>query len=134
MIDFPQIPPMEAIIDLHGELLAEHGGARGLRDKGALEAALSRPHQIFAYSEGDVTLFDLAAAVCVGICRNHPFVDGNKRAGFMALGVILGMNGVVLDVSEREAADTVVALAAGDLTEEAFRDWVARNSFEDRPV
>ena len=130
MIDFPKMPPIEAIIDLHAELLAEHGGAPGLRGRGALEAALARPHQIFAYAEGHVTLFDLAAAVCVGICRNHPFVDGNKRAGFMALGVILGMNGVVLDVSEREAADIVLALAAGDMPEEAFRDWVVKNSFE----
>lgn len=121
MIDFPKIPPIEAIIDLHGELLAEHGGAPGLQDRGALEAALARSHQIFADAEGHVTLFDLAAAVCVGICRNHAFVDGNKRAGFMALGVILGMNGVALDVSEREAADTVLALAAGDMPEEAFR-------------
>ena len=103
-----------------------------MRDRGALESALARPYQIFSYAGGHVTLFDLAAAVCVGICRNHPFVDGNKRAGFMVLGVILGMNGVVLDVSEREAAVTVIALAAGDLTEESFRDWVARNSFDER--
>lgn len=131
MIEAIQLPPVEAIIDLHGELLAEHGGAPGLRDRGALEAALARPHQIRAYAEAHVTVFDMAAAVCVSICRNHPFVDGNKRAGFMALGVILGMNGLFLDVSEREAADTVLALAAGEMAEQDFRDWVARNAFED---
>ena len=80
-----ELPPIKAIIDLHAEALEEHGGAPGLRDKGALEAALARPRQILAYSEESVTVFDLAAALCVGICRNHPFVDGNKRAGFLAL-------------------------------------------------
>ena len=132
MTDFPPLPPIEAIIDLHNELLAEHGGAAGLQNRGALEVALARPRQIMACAEGEeeVTIFDLAASVCVGICRNHPFVDGNKRAGFMALGVILGMNGYFLDVSEREASDTVLAVAASDMTEDTFRDWLARNSFK----
>ncbi len=130
MRDTLQIPPIQAIIDLNQDLLAEHGGATGLQDRGALEAALARPTPILAYSETPVTVFDLAAAVCVGICRNHPFVDGNKRAGFMALGVTLGMNGVFLDVSEHEAAENVLALATGEMTEVVFRDWVARNSFE----
>jgi death-on-curing protein len=125
------LPPIEAVIDLHGELLAEHGGAPGLRDRGALEAAMARPHQLLAYAEGPVTVFDLAAAVCVSICRTHPFVDGNKRAGFMVLGLILGMNGLFLDVSEHEAAETIQALASGQLGEETFRDWVSRNSFEE---
>ena len=121
----PVFPPIEAIIDLHDELLAEHGGAPGLRDRGALEASLARPLQIMAYADGHVTLFDLAAAVCVSIIRNHPFVDGNKRAGFCALGVMLGLNGLYLDASEREATARTLALAAGEITEQAFRDWVA---------
>lgn len=125
----PVFPPIEAIIDLHAELLAEHGGVPGLRDRGALEASLARA-QIIAYADGHVTVFDLAAAVCVSILRNHPFVDGNKRAGFVALGMILHMNGLHLDVSEREAADMILSVAARERSEDAFRQWVADNSFE----
>ncbi|MEC4592885.1 MULTISPECIES: type II toxin-antitoxin system death-on-curing family toxin [Nitrospirillum] len=124
------LPPIEAIIDLHTELLAEHGGAPGLRDRGALEASLARAYQIVAYAENPVTVFDLAAAVCVSILRNHPFVDGNKRAGFVALGTTLILNGLFLDVSERDAADMIQSVAAGDRSEEAFRQWVADNSVE----
>ncbi|WP_044563946.1 type II toxin-antitoxin system death-on-curing family toxin [Azospirillum sp. B4] len=124
------LPPIEAIIDLHTELLAEHGGAPGLRDRGALEASLARAHQIIAYAESSVTVFDLAAAVCVSILRHHPFVDGNKRAGFVALGTTLILNGLFLDVSERQAADVIQSVAAGELSEEAFRRWVADNSVE----
>lgn len=126
----PPFPPIEAVIALHAELLEEHGGAAGLRDRGALEMSFAPPHQILAYAEGHVTAFDLAAALCVSILRNHPFVDGNKRAGFLALGMMLGMNGVYLDASEREAADVVLAVAAGEMTEDAFRDWIAANSYD----
>lgn len=126
----PVFPPIEAIIDLHAELLAEHGGAPGLRDRGALEASLARAHQIVAYGEKHITVFDLAAAVCVSILRNHPFVDGNKRAGFVALGMILHMNGLHLDVSEREAADMILSVAASERSEDEFRQWVTDNSFE----
>lgn len=125
------LPPIAAVIDLHAALIEEHGGAPGLRDRGALEASLARPHQILAYSEGEVTVFDLAAAVCFSICRNHPFVDGNKRIAFGALGMVLGLNGLYLDVAERDAAEMVLALAAGTLKEDAFRDWVAENSYEE---
>ncbi|WP_448207435.1 type II toxin-antitoxin system death-on-curing family toxin [Azospirillum sp. sgz302134] len=123
-------PPLQAVLDLHGELLAEHGGAYGLRDPGALEASLARPYQLIAYGDERLTIFDLAAAVCASVCRNHPFVDGNKRAGFVALGLLLGLNGFELDAAEREAADMVLALAAGTLSEETFRDWVADRAFE----
>lgn len=126
----PIFPPLEAVIDLHADLLGEHGGAPGLRDRGALEMSFARPQQIMAYADGHVTVFDLAAALCASILRNHPFIDGNKRAGFLALGMMLGMNGLVLDVSEREAAEVILALAAGTLSEDEFRTWVARNSYE----
>ncbi len=126
----PLFPPIEAVIALHGELLEEHGGAAGLRDRGALEMSFARPRQIIAYADVHVTVFDLAAALCVSILRNHPFVDGNKRAGFLALGMMLGMNGLYLDASEREAAEVVLSVAAGEMTEEAFRDWIAANSLE----
>lgn len=126
------LPPLKAILDLHAELLAEWGGAAGIRDMGALEAALARPEHIRAYSADPITVFDLAAALCASICRHHhhPFVDGNKRTAFAALGVTLGLNGLYLDVAEREAAEKVTALAAGEMGEQAFRDCVANNSFE----
>jgi death-on-curing protein len=125
------LPPLQAILDLHAELLATHGGAPGLRDQGALEAAFARPRQILAYSAEDVTVFDLAAALCVGLCRHHhPFVDGNKRIAFTALGMTLGLNGLYLDVTEREAAQKIIAVSVGEMDEQVFRDWVANNSLE----
>ena len=120
---------MRALLDLHGELLAEHGGAPGLRDAGALESSLARPYQLIAYGDDTLTIFDLAAALCASICRNHPFVDGNKRAAFVALGVTLGLNGFELDTTEREAADKILTLAAGSQSEAEFRDWVADHSY-----
>jgi death-on-curing protein len=122
-------PPLRALLDLHDELLAEHGGAPGLRDAGALEASLARPYQLIAYGDDTLTIFDLAAALCASICRNHPFVDGNKRAAFVALGVTLGLNGFELDTTEREAADRILTLAAGTQSEAEFRDWVADHSY-----
>src|SRR4051794_7940294 len=122
-------PPLRALLDLHDELLAEHGGAPGLRDAGALESSLARPYQLIAYSDDTLTIFDLAAALCASICRNHPFVDGNKRAAFVALGVALGLNGFELDATEREAADRILTLAAGTQSETEFRNWVANHSY-----
>jgi len=122
----PIFPPVEALLNLHAELIAEHGGASGLRDRGALEMS---PKQIIAYADGHVTVFDLAAALCASILRNHPFVDGNKRAGFAALGIMLGMNGLFLDVSEREAADMILSVAAGQRSEDDLRQWIADNSY-----
>ena len=126
-------PPLQALLDLHGELLAEHGGAPGLRDRGGLEASLARPFQLIAYGDDKLTIFDLAAALCVSICRSHPCVDGNKRAAFAALGVTLGLNGFELDATEREAADRILDLAAGALSEDRFRDWVADHSYSIDP-
>ena len=128
----PLFPPIEAIIDIHTELLAEHGGASGLRDRGGLEASLARGRQMLAYSE-ESTICDLAAAICVSLCRNHPFVDGNKRAAFAALGITLGLNGLALDVSEREAIRVMLAVAAGKMDEATFRAWVTKNSIPDEP-
>lgn len=122
-------PPLRALLDLHDELLAEHGGAPGLRDAGALESSLARPYQLIADGDDTLTIFDLAAALCASICRNHPFVDGNKRAAIVALGVTLGLNGFELDTTEREAADRILTLAAGTQSEAEFRDWVADHSY-----
>ena len=84
---------------LHDESLAEHGGRPGLRDEGLLESALARPHQLLAYGEPDLAA--LAAAYAFGLVRNHAFVDGNKRAAFLATGLFLALNGQRLRSEER---------------------------------
>jgi death on curing protein len=112
-----------ALVLLHAESLAEHGGLAGLRDEGALEAALARPLHIHNY-EPQVDLARLAAAYCFGLVRGHPLNDGNKRAGFLALGLFLSLNGFDLSVDQAEAAETILQLAAGRLTEKDLAPWV----------
>ena len=118
----------QTVDGLHSDLLAEHGGAPGLRDEGLLESALARPRQIFAYSECDLP--QLAAAYVAGIVKNHPFIDGNKRTGFMTGYVFLQRNGLHFTASEAEAAQAVLELAAGTIDETGFalflRDHVKR--------
>ena len=116
---------------LHDESLAEHGGRPGLRDPGLLESALARPHQLLAY--GDPDLAALAAAYGFGLVRNHAFVDGNKRAAFLATGLIVALNGQRLVTSQAEATLTMLALAAGDLSEDAFAQWL-RERLQPRPT
>jgi death on curing protein len=118
--------PVAAVIDLHAELLEEHGGAPGLRDRGGLESALARPQQIHAYDQNP-DIYDLAAAYACGITRNHPFIDGNKRAAFVAVGVFLQLNGLYLDATERDAEHVIYALAAGNLSEEQLSAWLREN-------
>ena len=114
-----------AVDAIHPVLLAEHGGSPGLRDEGLLESALARPHQIFAYAECD--LAQLAAAYVAGIVRNHPFVDGNKRTGFMAGYIFLERNGLRFTASEGEAAQAVLELAAGTIEETGFAAFLRDN-------
>ena len=121
----------QALLLLHDESLAEHGGASGLRDEGLLdegllESALARPLNLVAYAAPDFT--DLAAAYGFGIAQNHPFVDGNKRAAFLAVGLFLHINGYRLKVEQAEATATVLALAAGELEEPAFAAWIRERS------
>ncbi len=108
------------------EMLAEHGGASGLRDDGLLESAHGRPQNLFLY--GKPSLFQLAAAYASGIIKNHPFVDGNKRAGFLAAYIFLARNGHELVASEVDATVATLAVASNDLTEDQFGDWLRKNS------
>ncbi|MBB5518106.1 death-on-curing protein [Amphiplicatus metriothermophilus] len=110
---------------LHAEQLAEHGGAAGVRDEGLLESALARPENMAAYGEPD--LFELAAAYAFGIVKNHPFVDGNKRAGFMAAATFLLLNGWTLTATDKEVVEAMLALAAGEASEEEFALWLKAN-------
>lgn len=111
---------------LHDESLAEHGGGTGLRDEGLLESALARPRNLVAHGTPDIA--DLAAAYGAGLVRSHPFVDGNKRAGFLAVGLFLALNGYRLAATQADATLTVLALAAGNLDERAFADWIRRRA------
>jgi len=117
---------LRSVIDaIHDAQLAEHGGAAGLRDEGALESSLARPINLHAYGETDI--YRLAAAFAFGIVRNHPFVDGNKRTGFLAAYVFLRMNDHNLEADEITAATTVLALAAGEVSEDEFSHWLRTN-------
>jgi death-on-curing protein len=113
----------QALIFLHSESLAEHGGVDGIRDEGLLESALYRPLNLYNY-EQETDIAKLAAAYGFGIIRNHPFVDGNKRAGFLAVGLFLALNGYILEVSQLEATQTMLALAAGEISEQEFSQWL----------
>lgn len=112
----------QALELLHDESLAEHGGAAGLRDEGLLESALARPVHLAVYADPDVCA--LAASYGVGLAKNHPFVDGNKRAAFLAVGLFLAMNGWRLQTSQLEATTAMLNVASGELEEEAFADWL----------
>jgi len=110
------------VIAAHDEQLAEHGGAAGTRDSGLLESALARPENLAAYGDPDAAA--LAAAYGFGIVRNHPFVDGNKRAALIATELFLALNGFDLVVGDVECVVTILALAAGELDEAEFAGWL----------
>lgn len=114
----------------HETMLARFGGLPGIRDDGLLESALHRPRQLFAYGEPD--LFDLAAAYALGIVKNHPFLDGNKRAGFMAAALFLEYNGETFHAPESEVVLQTLGLAAGAVSEKAYAKWL-RASCAARP-
>ena len=119
----PRWVDRRALALLHAETLAEHGGRSGIVDEGRLDSALARPRQIFRY-ERKRDLARLAAAYAAGLVRNHPFVDGNKRAAFLAVGLFLGLNDFRLAADQVDAARNVLALAAGEINEEQFATWV----------
>ena len=119
----PRWLDQRALVLLHAESLAEHGGLWGLRDEAALQSALARPRNVQAYEPG-ADAARLAAAHGFGIVRSHPFSDGNKRAGFLAVGLFLELNGFDLEVDEADAVKTIVDLAAGNLSEEVFAEWI----------
>lgn len=122
----PKWVDRRALVLLHGETLAEHGGLAGLRDAGALEASLARPRHLHSF-EPESDLPRLAAAYGFGIVRNHPFNDGNKRAGFLALGLFLARNGRELTAEPVEAIAIILRLAEGKMTELELASWMREN-------
>jgi death-on-curing protein len=104
------------------EMLAAFGGLAGVRDEGLLHSALSRPQNLFVY--GNPTLFELAAEYALGIVKNHPFLDGNKRAGFMAAALFLEANGLRFSAPEEEVVLQTLALAAGEIDQKEYAAWL----------
>ena len=123
--DYWQWVDCDVLLILHDESLAEHGGGVGIRDEGLLESALARPLNSVAYGTPDVA--ELAASYGFGLAKNHPFVDGNKRAAFLAVGLFLYLNGHRLTASQADAMRAVLALAAGDISEAQFAQWIREN-------
>jgi death-on-curing protein len=111
---------------LHDRLLALDGGAPGLRDPGLLQSALARPRQLHAYGDNP-DIIDMAAAYTAGIVRNHPFIDGNKRTGFVIGVLFLELNGFHFTATEESAAQAILSLAAGSLDQPALAAWLRAN-------
>jgi death on curing protein len=120
----------EVIYAIHDMQLAEHGGASGVRDAGLLESALARPVNQHGYGETDICC--PAAAYAFGIIRNHPFVDGNKRTGFLSACVFLKINGFDLIADEVETTTAVLAIASGEKGEAQFGDWLRARAYPAR--
>lgn len=120
-----------ALLLLHAESLAEHGGGEGIRDENLLESALARPENLAAYGQPDFA--DLAASYGLGLAKNHPFIDGNKRAAFLAVGLFLYLNGYRLRATQAEATLTMLAVAGSEITEAEFSAWI-RDHAEKKPL
>lgn len=116
----------ELVLAIHDRLLVDHGGGAGVRDESLLQSALARPLNHIAYAGSDI--IELAAKYTAGIVQNHPFVDGNKRTGFVIGVLFLELNGHRFTASEEAAAQAVIELAAGTMDEKAFSEFLRANS------
>ncbi len=114
------------ILAIHDEQLRQHGGAAGIRDEGLLESTLARPLNRSAYGEPDIT--ELAAVYALGIARNHPFIDGNKRTAYVALETFLALNGLTFPVSDADAVIMSLRMASGYISDDDFIAWVRENA------
>ncbi len=123
----PRWLSLQIVTALHDEQLARFGGGTGMRDQGLLESALARPVNAFHYKP-ESGLFDLAAAYGFGIIRNHPFIDGNKRTGDLAVQVFLHLNGWNYDPDQHDEVMTILGVAAGEIEEDVLARWIEQNS------
>jgi death-on-curing protein len=110
---------------IHSRQLRRFGGAPGLRDEGMLQSALARPVNKWRYEQAGLT--ELAAAYAFGLAKNHAFIDGNKRIAFMSMMVFLRKNGVRFAPDQAEATKIILALAAGEVSEQSLARWIADN-------
>ena len=115
------IPPI--VMAIHQAQLIEHGGDAGVRDEGLLASALARPQNLLAYGEPVPDIAALAASYAYGICKNHPFIDGNKRVAYVTARLFLLRNGHDIEATREEKVYTMVSLASGDLTEAQLAEW-----------
>jgi len=122
--------PESAIVAMHGQLMAEHGGLAGPIDQDKLNSTLARPQNLEAYSTSSPSLFELAAAYGFGFAKNHCFADGNKRIALSAIDVFLIRNGFELAAGEAEAASIIQGLAAGEMSEPELAAWIEAYSQE----
>ena len=125
----PRWLSLTVALSIHADQMREHGGSLGLRDRGLLESALARPLKLLNYHP-DSDRLGLAASYGFGIARNHPFVDGNKRAAFQAMYVFSGLNGWRIESDEPDVVRMMLALASGDLDEAALGDWLREHTAE----
>jgi death-on-curing protein len=115
----------QVLLLLHDESLAEHGGAPGLRDEGLLDSALARPVNLALYESPDVA--QLAASYGVALAKNHAFIDGNKRAAFLSIGLFLAANGSRLVATQVDATLTMMSVASGAMDEAALAQWIRQH-------
>ena len=115
----------EDCLGIHEMMLSQHGGLSGVRDEGLLLSAIAKPQNHFAYGSESLTV--MAASCAAGIVLNHPFLDGNKRTGFMTAVTFLDINGLELTASEESAVQNTVGLASGQLTEADYAVWLKAN-------
>ncbi len=127
----PKWLTVQLVQAIHTQAVAEFGGSHGVRDMGLLESARDRPRNLYAYGN-DPTLFDLAAAYCTGIVKNHPFIDGNKRTGDLTARAFLFRNGYLFEPDEIDEVNMIVALAAGEIEEDVLARWISDNSTSKR--
>ena len=119
---------MDVVLAIHKRQIAEHGGDDGIRDQGLLDSALAKPKNLIAYAEDTPDLAELAAAYGYGICKNHAFVDGNKRVAYVVCMTFLKLNGIILDVALDEKYSTFLKLAEGSIDQKDLADWLRANS------
>jgi death-on-curing protein len=116
----------ETVLALQEQLLAEFGGSAGIRDEHLLDSALARPQHLFAY--GKPSMFDLAASYGFGLVKDHPFVDGNKRIGFIVSVLFLELNGYRFHAGEADAVVRTLSLATGEMSESDYAEWLKANA------
>jgi len=127
-MDRPTWIRKDVVLAIHRRQLAEHGGTEGLRDEGLLESALARPINLLAYSEDRPDINDLAAAYAYGIVKNHPFVDGNKRVGYVVCRTFLILNSADIKATQEEKYSTFLKLAEGTINQHELADWLREHS------
>jgi death-on-curing protein len=117
----------DVILAIHKRQIAQHGGGVGIRDMGLLDSALHRPKNLYYYSDPKPNIAAMSASYAYGITLNHPFVDGNKRTGFVVCRLFLKLNGAELVASQQEKYTTFIKLAAGEMTEQALTNWLTKH-------